>query len=127
MKVKITDVVGFINIYPLIKDTKLKFGTLYKLSKYIDTCVKEREFYVENLNKIFDKYGERDENGALKLTDDKSGIIIKEDQRDECNKELEDLMAIEVDISAEPLKIEELENLELDLSTYAKIKPFVKE
>lgn len=127
MKIKITDVVGFINIYPLIKDTKLKFGTLYKLSKYIDTCVKEREFYVENLNKIFDKYGERDENGALKLTDDKSGIIIKEDQRDECNKELEDLMAIEVDIPAEPLKIEELENLELDLSTYAKIKPFVKE
>lgn len=127
MKVKITDVVGFINIYPLIKDTKLKFGTLYKLSKYIDTCVKEREFYVENLNKIFDKYGERDENGALKLTDDKSGIIIKEDQRDECNKELEDLMAIEVDVPAEPLKIEELENLELDLSTYAKIKPFVKE
>lgn len=127
MKVKITDVVGFINIYPLIKDTKLKFGTLYKLSKYIDTCVKEREFYVDNLNKIFDKYGEKDESGALKLTDDKSGIIIKEDQRDECNKELEDLMAIEVDIPAEPLKIEELENLELDLSTYAKIKPFVKE
>lgn len=127
MKVKITDVVGFINIYPLIKDTKLKFGTLYKLSKYIDTCVKEREFYVENLNKIFDKYGERDENGVLKLTDDKSGIIIKEDQRDECNKELEDLMAIEVDIPAEPLKIEELESLELDLSTYSRIKPFIEE
>lgn len=127
MKVKIIEAVDFITIYPIIKDMKLKFSTLYKVSKYFDACSKERDFYVENLNKIFDKYGERDESGGFKLTEDKTGIIIQDDKRDECNKELEDLMAIEVEIAADPLKIEELENLELDLATYAKIKPFVAE
>lgn len=127
MKVKIIEAVDFITIYPIIKDMKLKFSTLYKVSKYFDACSKERDFYVENLNKIFDKYGERDESGGFKLTEDKTGIIIQDDKRDECNKELEDLMAIEVEIAADPLKIEELENLELDLATYAKIKPFIAE
>lgn len=127
MKVKIIEAVDFITIYPIIKDMKLKFSTLYKISKYFDTCSKERDFYVENLNKIFDKYGERDESGGFKLTEDKTGIIIQDDKRDECNKELEDLMDIEVEIAADPLKIEELENLELDLATYAKIKPFIAE
>lgn len=127
MKVKIIEAVDFITIYPIIKDMKLKFSTLYKISKYFDACSKERDFYVENLNKIFDKYGERDESGGFKLTEDKTGIIIQDDKRDECNKELEDLMAIEVEIAADPLKIEELENLELDLATYAKIKPFIAE
>lgn len=127
MKVKIIEAVDFITIYPIIKDMKLKFSTLYKVSKYFDACSKERDFYVENLNKIFDKYGERDESGGFKLTEDKTGIIIQDDKRDECNKELEDLMDIEVEIAADPLKIEELENLELDLATYAKIKPFIAE
>ncbi len=127
MKVKIIEAVDFITIYPIIKDMKLKFSTLYKISKYFDACSKERDFYVENLNKIFDKYGERDESGGFKLTEDKTGIIIQDDKRDECNKELEDLMAIEVEITADPLKIEELENLELDLATYTKIKPFIAE
>lgn len=127
MKVKIIEAVDFITIYPIIKDMKLKFSTLYKISKYFDACSKERDFYVENLNKIFDKYGERDESGGFKLTEDKTGIIIQDDKRDECNKELEDLMDIEVEIAADPLKIEELENLELDLATYAKIKPFIAE
>ena len=127
MKVKIIEAVDFITIYRIIKDMKLKFSTLYKVSKYFDACSKERDFYVENLNKIFDKYGERDESGGFKLTEDKTGIIIQDDKRDECNKELEDLMDIEVEIAADPLKIEELENLELDLATYAKIKPFIAE
>ena len=127
MKVKIIEAVDFITIYPIIKDMKLKFSTLYKISKYFDACSKERDLYVENLNKIFDKYGERDESGGFKLTEDKTGIIIQDDKRDECNKELEDLMAIEVEITADPLKIEELENLELDLATYTKIKPFIAE
>lgn len=127
MKVKIIEAVDFITIYPIIKDMKLKFSTLYKISKYFDACSKERDFYVENLNKIFDKYGERDESGGFKLTEDKTGIIIQDDKRDECNKELEDLMAIEIEIAVDPLKIEELENLELDLATYAKIKPFIAE
>ncbi|MDV3425739.1 MAG: hypothetical protein LIR50_00445 [Bacillota bacterium] len=127
MKVKITEAVEFISVYPIIKEAKLKINTLYKISKYFDICNKERDFYIENLNKIFDEYGEKDESGNLKLSEDKEGIIIKPELLPECNQKLADLMAIEIDIPVDPISLSEIESLELDYSTFQRFKPFITE
>ena len=74
---------------------------------------------------LIKKYGEKDENGEL-VTDDKGNCKIGNDVLGEFSVELNELINEEVEINANKIKMELLEDLDFTPSDMAALEPFVE-
>ena len=125
---KMIDALNFLEAYSSIKNKSLKINIIYKLSKCFEVCEKERDFYQQQFTNILNKYAKKDENGNFIYTDEKTGILIDESQQKVCEKELSELLASDINIDEKYfIKITDIANLELDIETFNKIKPFIIE
>lgn len=125
---KMIDALSFLEAYSSIKNKPLKINIIYKLSKCFEECEKEREFYQQQFTNILNKYAKKDENGNFIYTDEKTGILIDESQQKTCEKELSELLALDINIDEKYfIKINDIAHLELDIETFNKIKSFIIE
>ena len=122
------DALNFLEAYSSIKNKPLKINIIYKLSKCLEECEKERDFYQQQLANILNKYAKKDENGNFIYTNEKTGILINESQQKVCEKELSELLTLDININEKYfIKITDIADLELDIETFNKIKPFIVE
>ena len=125
---KMIDALNFLEAYSSIKNKPFKINIIYKLSKCLEECEKERDFYQQQLANILNKYAKKDENGNFIYTDEKTGILIDESQQKACEKELSELLTLDININEKYfIKITDIADLELDIETFNKIKPFIVE
>lgn len=125
---KMSDVLGFLNIYPQLKNQKLKLPIVYKLTKCIEFCDKESEFYREQLKQICDKYGRRDENGEFIYDEKTKNLLIQPEHIKECEEEMNALLALEVNFDdAYAIPIAALDTLEMDVENFQYLYPFIKQ
>lgn len=125
---KMIDALNFLEAYSSIKNKPLKINIIYKLSKCLEECEKERDFYQQQLANILNKYAKKDENGNFIYTNEKTGILINESQQKVCEKELSELLTLDININEKYfIKITDIADLELDIETFNKIKPFIVE
>lgn len=125
---KMIDALNFLEAYSSIKNKPLKINIIYKLSKCLEECEKERDFYQQQLANILNKYAKKDENGNFIYTNEKTGILINEPQQQVCEKELSELLTLDININEKYfIKITDIADLELDIETFNKIKPFIVE
>ena len=125
---KMIDALNFLEAYSSIKNKPLKINIIYKLSKCLEGCEKERDFYQQQFTNILNKYAKKDENGNFIYTDEKTGILIDESQQKACEKELSELLTLDININEKYfIKISDIADLELDMETFNKIKPFIIE
>ena len=125
---KMIDALNFLEAYSSIKNKPLKINIIYKLSKCLEECEKERDFYKQQLANILNKYAKKDENGNFIYTDEKTGILINESQQEVWEKELSELLTLDININEKYfIKITDIADLELDIETFNKIKPFIVE
>ena len=125
---KMIDALNFLEAYSSIKNKPLKINIIYKLSKCLEACEKERDFYQQQFTNILNKYAKKDENGNFIYTDEKTGILIDESQQKVCEKELSELLTLDININEKYfIKITDIADLELDMETFNKIKPFIIE
>ena len=61
-----------------------------------------------SFEEIVDKYARKDDDGNLVFSDDGNQIMIKDGMVDECNKALEDLQALEVEVDNFGLTLDDL-------------------
>lgn len=127
MKVKMHQILDFELVYNKIKNTKMPIKTIYNFAKFAREINNEKEFYQQELQRIIDNFGERDENGNFVLTEDKTGIQIKKELLNECQKEIALLSNLEIEIKGISLSIDELENVELTLSEMEILMAFIEE
>ena len=98
IKVTMDQVIAFRNNSDIFADTVLPLKGAYKLNKIKKAIEKESDFYQDKFQEIVDTYAKKDENGNLVYSEDGSQIIIKEGMVEECNKALEELQDLEIEI-----------------------------
>ena len=125
MKIAIAKIIGFQQIYPQIRTKTTAIKTMYKISKLFEAVDKETKFYYEELRKIVSNYGEKDENGELIPTNDGLGVKIKKECIADCQKEINELNLLEVNLPDIAFTIEELEPLDLSFEDFEKFLPFI--
>lgn len=124
---KMSQVLGFLNIYPQIKNQKLKLPILYKLNKCFEFCNKEAEFYRTQLKEICDKYGQRDENDEFKYDEKTGNLLIQLDHIKECEDEMNSLLGIEVTLDDNyKIPADALDSIEMDMESFQAFAPFLK-
>lgn len=133
--IKMGDILSLNSIIDSIYQRKFPIGTSYKIVKIKEDIRKELEFYREKFDQIIQEFGKRDENGNLVLKRDvdangneipgTESIKIQEGMMDECNKALEELQSIDVEIDTKGLTVEDLGNVEFSAGEIEVLVPFL--
>lgn len=127
MKLTIKDLVLFYNLYDQIKDRVPSIKTAYKMNKIYQRAAQEQAFVQEQQEKIAEKYAQRDSNGNIVLTDDKTDIMVEPSKMDECKKALRELIEIEVELPDYNFTLDELEPLNLSMNDLQPLMNFICE
>ena len=126
-KVTMEQVIAFRNNNEFFSSANLPLKGAYKLNKIRKAVDKEAEFYSEKFQQILEDYAKKDEEGNLVFSEDGNQIMIQDDKIIECNKALEDLQSLEVEIDTFNLTIEDLgEGIECTPDQLDALMPFME-
>jgi len=127
VNVTMDQIIAFRNNGDFFSNTTLPLKGAYKLNKIKKAVEKEGEFYTEKFQEIVEKYAKHDDDGNLVFSEDGNQIMIKEGMVDECNKALEDLQSLEIQIENYGLTLDDLgENLECTPDELDALMPFME-
>jgi hypothetical protein len=117
IQVKLGDIYTSTPVIELLIKEKLSIKTLYKFNKLIEALQKELKFVEDRRLELIKKYG---------LTNEDGNIQVKNDSIEDFNKDLLEMLDIEVELQADKFTKEELDNLTLNYIDFVKIKNFIQ-
>ena len=108
-------IVNTINVLGELNNAKLPVKVAYAITKNINKINSELKAYNEEKTKLINKYGEKDEEGKLKV--EENGIIhLKEEFIEDYNRDIKELLAIENEIDIHMIQLDDLLNSKYDIS-----------
>lgn len=125
MIVKMGEIIYFNIFYEEIRTLKIPLKLAFKLSNLAKAINEKVEFYQEELQKIFQEYGELDEKGKVVLTSDGRGIKVKKGTEEECLGKINELQSLEVELPNITFDIEEFGDIEMTVDVFNIITPFL--
>ena len=126
MKITINDVIALKELYPKFEGRFLPIKASYKMAKIFKAVDENYNFYTEKLNEIISEYAQRDENGNVVQTEGGTGIKIQQDKIEECNKRLNELSELEVDIPDMDLSIDDFGDIDFPVEDMLVLSKILK-
>lgn len=111
MKINLQDCLVFQEVYNGLKDKIIPIQLAYSLTLLNEKNKTNYNFWQEEFNKILNLYCEKNEDGAIKMSDDQSSFIIVKDKIEECQKAIMELNNTEVEIEKIKIKNKDFEKL----------------
>ena len=124
IKVKISELINSTETLQKLSQKDFKAKLAWSVARLLKAAEAEIQSFNETRMNLIKKYGEKDENGEL-ITDDKGNCKINNDSINEFSNELNDLIATEVEINANKIDINLLENVDFTPAEMAVLEPFV--
>lgn len=103
----------------------LKARSAYAVSKILKAADAEMSSFNETRMDLIKKYGEKGEDGELK-SDENGNVRILPESLETFNKELQDLLKTEVEISASKIRIEDIDDVEFTAAEMAQLDDFIE-
>lgn len=125
IKLTINELLNSTEILQKIASKELKARLALEIARMLKSAEKEIQDFNDVRMKLITKYGEKDENGEL-ITDEKGNCKIVQDERVNFANELNDLVATEVEINANKIKLEQIENLDFTPAEMSILEPFLE-
>ena len=124
ISVKISDLLNSTETLQKLAKKDFKAKLAWTVARLLKAAEAEIQSFNETRMNVIRKYGEKDENGEL-LTDEKGNCKVLPENVTDFSNELNELMATEVEINANKIKIELLEDIEFTPQEMAQLEPFV--
>lgn len=126
MKVKAGIVYNALDVINEISEKPMKVSLIAKLLRLSDELEKENRLIEKQRKEILQKYGKKDENGQLIISED-GNISFENEEFEKVQNELYELSELEIEITDREITQEELENsnLELTISQFATLNNFI--
>ena len=103
----------------------LKARSAYAVAKILKAADAEMTTFNETRMELIKKYGEKDENDELKQDDNGNVRILPEGLAD-FNKELNELLQSEVEISANKIQMNDIGDVEFTPTEMAQLEEFIE-
>ena len=126
INITINDMLNSQNVFREIANMPIKMRTSFAIARIIRNLETELETFEKTRQELIQMYGEKNDDGSLKINED-GNIIIASENIEKYNKEIQDLLNEEITIAAEPLRIEDMEYIELTPTQAYMIEKFIKE
>lgn len=124
MKLSNQKVINVVNGIGNILNMSLPVKASYAISKNMSKIEKEAEIYNKEREKLLSKYGKKNEDGTLAVNE--AGSVDIENVED-WNKDINDLLGIEVDIDIHKFSIDEIINCNMTAREIALIDFMIEE
>lgn len=124
MTIKINDLLNSIDILQKLSKMELKAKLAWQVARLLKAAEKEIQEFNETRMNVITKYGEKDENDQL-ITDDENNCKIQKDHVADFTNEINELVKSEVEINANKIKIDALEDLEFTPSEMTQLEPYI--
>ena len=110
IKLTINQMTNIFQTLAVLMNQNFSGATAFKIARIAREIGKEMETFEKERAKIVEKYGERDENGQIHA-DENGNVKIMPSTVTDCNNEFNELLNQEVEINAEMLPEEILEQM----------------
>lgn len=126
-KIQLKTLFSFLTVFEKIKDEHSSIKTSYKIAKFLKALNSEKENYIKVLQDIINEYGEKDENGKLKVSEDKQTVPIIPEKREECYQKIGELEEMEIEFSLPSFTLDELSTFNLSIEDLSIIDILISE
>ena len=123
-----TTINEILNVTPVLRELAVKpfkGVTTFKIARLIRELDKETTLFEESRAKLAEKYGVRNENGELDVSEEGT-IKLQEDRINECNEELTNLLLTEVEINADALPATAFDEIEISPVQAIALESFIE-
>jgi hypothetical protein len=125
IKVKISELIDSISTLQKLAQKDFKAKLAWSIARLLKAAEAEIQSFNDTRMDLIRKYGEKDDNGEL-ITDEKGNCTLIKDKVQDFNAELNELLASEIEINANPINIEMLEDLDFTPAEMSVLEPFVE-
>ena len=126
IKVSLNNIVNSIDTFQIIMQQSFKGSLAFKIARLARELNKEMETFSEQRRKIVNEYSLKDENGEIKA-DENGNIQITPDRIQEFNTEFTNLLNTEVEINADKLPMDSIDDFEVSPQQMLNIEMFFEE
>ena len=123
IKIKLNDVVNATETLNKIMQQSFKGSLAFKIARLARELDKEMQTFNTERQKIIQKYGEKDENGELKI-DEKGLVKFSKTNLKEINEEFNSLLDTDLEINVDKLPIDSIDNFEITPQEMLQIEVF---
>ena len=123
-----TTINEILNVTPVLRELAVKpfkGAMTFKIARLIRELDKETALFEESRSKLADKYGVRNENGELDVSEEGT-IKLQADKISECNEELTNLLLTEVEINADVLPANAFDDIEISPIQAIALEAFIE-
>ncbi len=124
IKVKISDLLNGTEALKKLAETQLKAKLAWQVGRILKAADTEIQSFNDTRMDLIKKYGEKDENGEL-ITDEKGNCKVMPDGIENFSNELNELINSEIEINANKISIDSLEDKEFTPAEMSQLEPFV--
>jgi len=125
ISLKISALVDATETLQKLSQKPLKAKAAFQVSRLLKEADKEAKEFNDTRIKLIDKYGEKDETGELKV-DENGNCRVPPESINDFNAEMTELLNSEIEINANKLNINDLEEMEFTPSEMIALEPFVE-
>ena len=112
IKIKLNDVVNAIETFNKIMQQSFKGSLAFKIARLARELDTEMKTFNEERQKIIQKYVKKDENGEL-IVDDNGNVNFDKNSLIEINQEFNSLLETELEINADKLPMDSIDEFEI--------------
>ena len=123
--VKLSDLVNSTETLQKLAQKDFKAKLAWTIARLLKAADAEIQGFQETRMELIKKYGEKDENGEL-ITDENGNCKISPETTSNFNVEFNDLINSEIEINANKIRIELLEDVDFTPSEMAILEPFIE-
>lgn len=103
---------------------ELKGKTAYRVSRMLRELDKEYSLFNETRAELIKKYGEKDENGELVVSEN-GDYTLQQEHVEDFYKEVNDLLKNEVELTVDKIDIDDLDNITFTPNEMLMLEPFI--
>lgn len=126
IKVKLGDIVNSVDTFQAIMQQSFKGSLAFKIARLARELNKEMETFNEQRKKIIDDYCVKDENGEIKTLEN-GNVQIAPDRIQDFNTEITNVLETEVEINADKLPMDKIDDFEISPQQMLNIEKFFEE
>lgn len=126
MTVTVQNIVESQEVMRALSNKQLRGRTAFKLARLLKKLEAELVTFNETRVKLIETYAKKDDDGNF-VTNDKNEYQFDADNANKFVAEINKLLAEEIQIDANPITIEEIEDLDFTPAEMAQLEPFIEE
>ena len=127
IKLTVKELVDSVEAFQTIMQQELKGSFAFRCARLKREVLKELEIFENQRDALVQKYALRDENGEIIKGENENTIRLDPQKIDECDKEYQAILDVEVEINAEKFRMEDADAFNITPQQMEYLLPFFEE